>query len=106
MAKRQVEVSQAQALAAVIEGQGEWNWRSAVRQIAARLPLHTLAKVDAIASVAKKSRNQMLEHLLSVGIDETLQHVSGEKLEAIEEQMQAQLSRFIEEGGNTSGGDE
>ena len=48
----------------------------------------------------------MLEHLLSVGIDETLQHVSDEKLEAIEEQMQAQLSRFIEEGGNTSGGDE
>lgn len=96
--KKGHEITMAEALASVIEGQGEWRWSSVTRQVSARIPVTTLARVDAMAAVAKKSRNAMLENLLAVGMEAVLNNINDEDklIEIQHEEMQA-LERFSED---------
>lgn len=78
-----IEVSMADMTAAVIEGTGNIGMNAVVKQISYRAPISTLAKVDAMAAQAGRSRNYMLTRLLDVGVDAVSKSLSDETTEAL-----------------------
>lgn len=62
--------SRIEHLANVISGTGTHAMKAAARSISYRIPVYDLARLDAMASVAGKSRNAMLNLVVSAGLDE------------------------------------
>jgi predicted DNA-binding protein len=77
--------TEAQMLAAVIAGNGEITHAGSLRGISFRMPVITIARVDAMAQKASKSRNQMLNMLLDVGIDAVYEHFTQEQIEELQD---------------------
>jgi hypothetical protein len=73
-----IEVSNAQELAAVVAGTGSTQMSAVMKMVSYRIPVHLLAPVDAMAAKSKKSRNAMLNLLIQVGLDEVRKHFSEE----------------------------
>ena len=89
------EVSQAEHVAGILAGTSSQKSIAAVRPVAYRAPVHLLAVVDSMAAHSKKSRNQMLNLLLQVGIDEVRDNLDEdviEKLSIAEAQILSDLS--------------
>lgn len=78
------EPTEAQILASLISGTGKIEVIATQRAISARIDLTTLARVDSMAQQAKKSRNEMINMLLSVGCDEVYQHLKGPVIEELQ----------------------
>lgn len=70
MSKTQ-EPSKAEILASVVSGIAETINVESVRAVSYRVPVRLLARVDALASKSKKSRNFILSELVEIGLDET-----------------------------------
>jgi len=87
------EVSAAEMLAAVVIGTGEHLSVMGVKAISFRIPLNALARVDAMANKANKSRNAILNMLVDVGLEEVFRHLPEKTLEEV----QSRESRAFQE---------
>ena len=81
---KQNEPSEAEVLASIISGTGQVEAVAAQRNISARIDVFTLARVDAMAHQAKKSRNEMMNLLLEVACDEVSQHLKAPVIEKLQ----------------------
>ena len=72
------EPTEAQMVAAIISGKGKQETIAAMRTISARIVATTLARVDSMAQLAGKSRNEMLNMLLDVACDEIYKNLEVE----------------------------
>ena len=89
------EPTEAQVLASLISGTAKVKVIATQRSISARIDLATLARVDAMAQQAKKSRNEMINMLLSVGCDEVYQHLKGPVIEELQSREMAALQTSL-----------
>ena len=89
------EPTEAQVLASLISGTAKVEVIATQRSISARIDLATLARVDAMAQQAKKSRNEMINMLLSVGCDEVYQHLKGPVIEELQSREMAALQTSL-----------
>jgi len=92
------EPTKSQQVAAVIGKTGKFSAISAAKAVSYRVPIHTLARVDAMAEQAGKSRNSMLNLLLEVALDQ----VGSELSEAVFQEVQSReivLMRALLDGG-------
>ena len=85
------EISRADAVADLLSGNAKGSLTAVFRPIAYRAPVHILAVVDAMAVLSKKSRNAMLNILLSVAIEE----VRGKLDSSVMEKLQIEESKAI-----------
>lgn len=92
------EVSAAQIVASVVSNSGEHFSSMAVKPISFRVPLHTLARVDALAGKGNKSRNAMLNMLLDVGLEEVLRHLPENTFEEIQSRESHAMQQFFDDG--------
>lgn len=75
--------SRVEQLAAMVKRSGDIRIVGSARPVVLRLPENTLAELDALATMAGKSRNSMSIHLLDAAIEElrrTLDHETVGKL--------------------------
>lgn len=84
--------SEAQVLADLINGEAKVETIASQRAISARINLMTLARVDAMAQKAGKSRNDMLNMLLDVGCEEVYQHLPSPAVEDLQARELASLT--------------
>jgi predicted DNA-binding protein len=63
------EMTQAEIVAAMVSGTAEAQSEAMVKMISQRVPIMTLARAEAMAKRAKKSRNAMINLLLETGLD-------------------------------------
>lgn len=83
-----------QMVAAVVSGTGMTFEKSQLVQITVKLPIYHVAKLDAMARQAGKTRTAMLSLLLAVGLDEVSQHLDetvAEQVLELEAQCMAEL---------------
>lgn len=85
--------SKAEHLAQVISGKGSTRMHGVARPVLLRLPVWSLAELDAMAHFGGKSRNAMAIHLLEAGIEEVRKAMDDEKLV----DLNAELSRRVVE---------
>lgn len=78
------DVSAVDVLASVVSGTGKHRSISVARPVSYRVPIATLARVDALAEKAGKSRNSMLNMLVDVGLEELFSRLSQENLEEVQ----------------------
>src|SRR5437870_4513812 len=78
------EVSAADVLASVVSGTAKNRMTAAVRAISYRVPVSSLARVDALASKTGKSRNAILNMLVDAGLEEVFLRLSQEHLEEVQ----------------------
>ena len=86
--------TKAEHLANVLSGSGTSFMKADARAVLARLPVWTLAEVDAMAGMASKSRNAMMIHLLDVGLEEVRKQLSDGKAQRLNEQTTQHLARM------------
>ena len=79
------EPTKSQIVASIISRTGKSTTSSLAKSISYRVPVTTLARVDAMADQAGKSRNQMLNLLLDVALDQ----VGGDLSQAVFEEVQS-----------------
>ena len=79
-----VEVTPAEQLAALVSGNAKHTISAVQRAVSARINLHTLARVDAMAAKAGKSRNDMLNLMLDVAADEIYRAVDEKVLQDLQ----------------------
>lgn len=92
------EVSAAEMLAAVVSGSGEHLSVMAIKPISFRIPLTALARVDALAYKANKSRNAMLNMLVDVGLEEVLRHLPENTFQEIQSRESNAMQQFLNDG--------
>lgn len=76
-------ISEAQHVAGIIEGTANTEALHAMKGTSVRLPLILLARLDAFAGVAGKTRNYIIERMLEVGMEETVKHLEDETLQKV-----------------------
>lgn len=79
------EPTKSQLVASIISGTGKSRSYALAKAISYRVPISTLARVDAMAEQAHKSRNQMLNLLLDVALDQ----VGSDLAESVFEEVQS-----------------
>lgn len=89
------EVTKAEHIAQVLSGQGTTSLKADARPVLTRLPVWTLADVDAMADMAKKSRNAMVIHLLDVGVEEVRRQMADESLQALNEAFTVKVMAMV-----------
>lgn len=78
------DVTTVDHLTAVIEGTAKQTTMAATKPVHYRCPVSSLARVDALAAKAGKSRNAMMTMLLDVGIEEVFARLSQGAIEEIQ----------------------
>ena len=91
------EVTTAQALAAVIENTGEIKTIEVTKMVSYRAPLQIIARVDAFAAQADKSRNYMMSRVIEAGFDAISENLSPETLDKINAREFELLSTLVAE---------
>lgn len=94
------EISKAEHMAQVLTGKGTVRMVAGVKPLLARVPVHEVAEIDAMASMAQKSRNAMLVYLLEVGLEEVRKQLDDEAAQHLNEETTKNLSVIL------AGGDE
>jgi len=89
-------ISGAEHLAGIVEGTAETEMTAVSKVVSSRLNVDILARVDAFASVAGKSRNFMVEQMLEVGYEAAFSHLSKVKQKEVFRQYQDNIRSFIE----------
>jgi len=79
-------ITKAEHLANVLIGNGSTMMKAEARAVLARVPVFTLAELDAMAAMGNKSRNAMLIHLLDVGLEEVRKQLPDDKAQSLNEQ--------------------
>ena len=92
-------ITKAEHLAQVLIGTGTSTMKADARAVLARVPVFTLAEMDAMAAMAHKSRNAMLIHLLDVGLEEVRKQLPDDKAQTLNEQTTQLLFKMV---GDTS----
>lgn len=92
------EVSAAEMLASVVSGSGEHISVMSVKPISFRIPLDALARVDALAGKANKSRNAMLNMLVDVGLQEVLRRLPEKTFEEIQSRENHAFQQLLDDG--------
>lgn len=87
--------TEAQILASLISGTGKIEVIASQRAISARIDLATLARVDAMAQQAKKSRNEMVNLLLDVGCSEVYNNLDHEVIAELQGREMAALQSSL-----------
>ncbi len=87
----QDETTPADIVASILERTGDIHTVYTVRAVNYRAPIHLLAKVDAMAGQAGKTRGYMISRLLTVGIDAVTKSLVDETTinELVAREMQA-----------------
>ena len=98
------EITKAETVAATIFGKGTSFQQHTVRSINYRVPLITLARVDAMAQQAGKSRNTMMNMLLDVGINDVYAHFNQEEIEELQSR-ESMAFRALDHGTNEQAGE-
>lgn len=62
--------SAAEEVASVLSGRGQITEKSVSYQVTVKLPIHLVAKVDAMARQGSKTRTELMSLLLAVGVEE------------------------------------
>lgn len=88
-------VTKAEHLAGVLTGNATSRMIADARPVLARLPVFTLAEVDAMATMGSKSRNAMLIHLLDVGLEEVRRQLTEERAQLLNEETTQRLVSLI-----------
>lgn len=76
-------ISEAEHVAGIIEGIADTDALHAMKGTSVRLPLILLARLDAFAGVAGKTRNYIIERMLEVGMEETIKHLEEETMQKV-----------------------
>lgn len=99
MAKRQPptheEPSQLEIVAGLVAGTVEQKTRMVVRPISYRIPVIDLARIDAMAELAMKSRNAMLNAVVSAGLDE----IEKELPDHVRDDVRGRVTAYLEAAG-------
>jgi hypothetical protein len=90
------DVSTAEAVAAVISKTGTSGWAGLVKTITYRIPLADLSRVDAMAAEAGKSRNAMLNLLLSAGLDAVQKELPRKVAKAVGQRQVQAVAALLE----------
>jgi hypothetical protein len=90
------EITHADVTADIIERTAKARVRAVAKQVNYRIPFYLLAKVDAMALQAGKSRNAMLNRLLQDGIEHVAGLLSPETLEAISRTEASNLAELLD----------
>lgn len=85
-------ITEAEHVAAIVEGRGKTEYIGATTVISVRLPKTLEAEVQAFAHKSGKTRNGMIASLLAVGMDAVREHLSQETIDEINVLMQERLS--------------
>lgn len=85
-------------VASIISGTGKSRMTAAAKAISYRVPISTLARVDAMAGQAGNSRNAMLNLLLDVALEEVGHELSEEVFQALQIREIGHLRQMLEEG--------
>ena len=99
------KVPAADLVASVVSGTGSKSSASVVRALSYRVPVHTLALVDALSQKSGKSRNAMLNMLVDVGLEEVIsrlsvddcQEVHSREMLAIQSLMSSETETLVED---------
>ena len=93
------EPTEAQIVASIISGTGKQETIAAMRTISARIIFATLARVDAMAQKAGKSRNEMINMLLDLACNEVYNNLESHVIEELQlrEMAALQASLAVEE---------
>jgi len=91
--------SKAEQLAAVIGGTAKTSLVGVARPVLLRVPEWNLAELDAMATLANKSRNAMAVHLLDLAIEVVRDKLNDDKLSALNHEV---LQRHVAMGLDTS----
>jgi predicted DNA-binding protein len=95
-------VSSAEFLAGLVSGTASGKSNGYVKAISFRVSVSSLARVDALAGKAKKSRNAMLNLLLSVGLEEVFDRIDQDVFEEIQSREIHAIQTFMDEGFDDS----
>ena len=91
-----IEITEAEHLAGIVEGTAETEMTMVSKVVSSRLNADILARVDAFASVAGKSRNYMIERMLEAGYEAAFSHLSKAKQKQVFHQYQENFRAFFE----------
>lgn len=87
------------AVAAVLSGQADATHRGQTVPVQMRIPIYTLAKIDALAAQSGKRRSGVINMLCEVAIEAVQEHMSvevGEQLVQLEAEAWAKLSSELD----------
>lgn len=98
------EILKSEIVAATIFGKGVSHQQFLVRTISYRVPITTLARVDAMAQQAGKSRNTMMNMLLDVGINDVYAHFNQEEIEELQSR-ESLAFQALDHGSNETAGE-
>jgi hypothetical protein len=89
------EPTEAQIVASIINGTGKSETVASMRTISARVIVTTLARVDAMAQKAGKSRNEMLNMLLDVACNEVYNNLESDVIQELQAREMAALQASL-----------
>lgn len=95
------EITKAEHLAQVVGGHGTATMKADAKPVLTRLPVWSLAEVDAMAEMAHKSRNAMVIHLLDVGLEEVRKQMDDEAGQRLNELTTQRLVVMVADESDT-----
>lgn len=95
MARNDYEPTNLEVLMSLLEKTGTAGRRGAGKTVSIRIGSVELATVDALASIAEKSRNSMLLHLIDVGLEQVYAAASAETKGRVESLRIAALQDYL-----------
>lgn len=95
MSEKIKEVSSVEVLASVVAGTVKQSSVASVRSISYRVPVSLLARVDAFASKAGKTRTFILNSLVEVGLDAVFPLLNSDDAEDVTERASLALSELL-----------
>lgn len=87
--------SEVEIVAGLVSGTAQTETINAVRSVSYRVPIHLLARIDAMAELAGKSRNAMLNAVVSAGLDEVEKVLPSDVLANVQERSWNNLQALI-----------
>lgn len=93
----EVQITLADFTADLVEGRAKGEYAGMTRVVSVRMPIHTVVACQALADQAQVTRNSLICHLLSVGIEEVRNRLSSQTFETLMHFEAALLQSFIEE---------
>lgn len=95
MARNEYEPTNLEVLMSLLEKTGTAGRRGAGKTVSIRIDSVSLATVDALATIAEKSRNSLLLHLISVGLEQVYAAANEETKERVEELRVKALTSYL-----------
>ena len=97
------EVTKLDILMAMIEGSGDVEYQGAVKTVSVRMELFELANVDALAQLAGKSRNVMINRLIEAALEMVWSTASKATQKQISAARKEHMQALLETAESSSG---